>query len=244
MCCLDIEPVSVIDHLKDEALRASAQVNADPAAAGVLDGVLHRLQAAKVSRSLHLTRIAAHRRVVDGDRNPAGSGCSQGCRHSFAYQLLGIDTAGKILERSQRLGYGGAKLSDTWWHRFGIGGEQPPGQGQVDCQSQQVLLGTIVNVALQASALGVSRGDHPLPGRSQLSGSFLGLHQPPLQILGQLDVSKGQTSLSAQVTDQLLLNRLQRSARSLVRHQPAQHLLSVPDRIAMMLQGTLLRTAF
>ena len=107
-----------------------------------------------------------------------------------------------------------------------------------------MLLGAIVNVALQPSALGISRGDHTLPGRPQLGGSLLGLSQPALQILGQLDMSKGQTSLSAQVTDQLLLNRLQRSARSLVHHQPAQHFLPVPDRIAMMFQGTRLRTAF
>ena len=110
MCCLDVKPVSVIDHLEAEVFRAPGQVNADPAAAGVLDGVLHRLQAAKVGRSLHLTRIATAGRIVDRQRNRRRSGCSQGCRHPFAYQLLGIDTAGKILERSQRLGYGGAKL--------------------------------------------------------------------------------------------------------------------------------------
>ncbi len=100
-----------------------------------------------------------------------------------------------------------------------------------------MLLGTIVNVALLASALGISRGDHTLPGGPQLSGPLLGLDQPPLQILGQLNVSQGDASLSAQVTDQLLLNRLQRSARSLVHHQPAQHIRPVPDRIAMVFQG-------
>ena len=203
----------------------------------MLDRVLHRLQAAEIGRGLNLARITTGGRIIDRQWNSGGSGCSQGCRHPFAYQLLRVDAAGQILQSRRGLGHRGTKLGDSWRHLFGIRGEQPPGQSEVDCQSKQVLLGTIVNVALQASALGISRGDHTLPGGPQLSGPLLGLNQPPLQILGQLNVSKGHPSLSAQVTDQLLLNRLQRSARSLVHHQPAQHLRPVPDRIATVFQA-------
>ncbi len=69
-----------------------------------------------------------------------------------------------------------------------VGPDERLRQAELHGERDQVLLGAVVDVALKAAALGVLRGDDPLPGRAELGGLARDLVQPGLQVGGQPDV--------------------------------------------------------
>jgi hypothetical protein len=75
------------------------------------------------------------------------------------------------------------------------------GQAQLHLQGHQLLLGAIVDVALDPAALGVLGLDQPDPGG--------------LEVFDQPDVSKDQPGLGGQVPGELILGRGQALPRGL-----------------------------
>ena len=96
-------------------------------------------------------------------------------------------------------------------------------QGELDGERDQLLLGAVVQVALDLLPLGV-----------------LGLHQPPprrpqiidagLQLGGQGDVAQHQPGLGGQVGQQLVFGGRHRLARRLLHGDRAEQLIPVADR--------------
>ena len=73
------------------------------------------------------------------------------------------------------------------------------GQAQVDGQGDQVLLGPVVEVALDPAPLGVAAGHDPGPRLAQLVGLLAQLVQRGLQGGVELGVVEGQPDLAGQV---------------------------------------------
>jgi hypothetical protein len=69
-----------------------------------------------------------------------------------------------------------------------------------------LLLGAVVDVALDSAPLVVLRGDDPQPGGLQLG-------QPGAELLGEADVAQQQAGLGRQVGHELALGRRERFAR-------------------------------
>src|SRR3954454_23754645 len=69
----DVEPLTVVAHEQRDPIGGGAPLALDPGGAGVLDGVLHRLDAAEVQRRLELDRVPADPVVDHRDRDSAGA---------------------------------------------------------------------------------------------------------------------------------------------------------------------------
>ena len=81
--------------------------------------------------------------------------------------------------------------------RVGLG--QPPGQADVDGQGHQVLLGTVVEVALDLAPGGVRGGHDARPGLLELLGLEPEVLQRLLQGGVELHVVQGQADLAGQL---------------------------------------------
>ena len=68
-----------------------------------------------------------------------------------------------------------------------------------------MLLGAVVDVALEAAALLVLGGDDPLARGAELGGLDRDLVQPSLQVGGQPSVRQDQARLIGEAVDQLCL---------------------------------------
>ena len=93
-------------------------------------------------------------------------------------------------------------------------------------EGDQVLLGAVVDVALQPGAGRVGRRDDPLAGLAQLLGPGRAQLDPAAQPGREGDLAQGQPGLTEQVVAKLAFHRPQRPA---VAHHPAQQLTRVPD---------------
>ena len=74
-----------------------------------------------------------------------------------------------------------------------------PGQAEVDGQRDEVLLGAVVQVALDAAALGVPAGHDARPRLAQRVGLLAHLVERGLQRRVQLRVVEGEADLTRQV---------------------------------------------
>ena len=106
------------------------------------------------------------------------------------------------------------------------------GEPQVQREGNEVLLGAVVDVALQPAAFGVLGLDHPSAGAFQLAGTRPQLPVPVLELRPQPDQSQHETGLRGQPDEQALLHAGQGDARPLLQPELGQHLVAVPDRQA------------
>ena len=95
-------------------------------------------------------------------------------------------------------------------------------QSELDLERDQVLLGAVVEVALQPPALLVLRRDQALARCAQVL-------QPRQQLGGEAHVLEHQPGLVGKVVEQLLLDRGQRLALALGDREGAQQLALVAD---------------
>ena len=96
-----------------------------------------------------------------------------------------LDLAGELVEHLQA--------------RFLVVDDDVPGQAQVHRQRDEVLLGAVVQVALDPTAFGVAAGDDPGPRLAQRVGLLADLVQRGLQRGVELGVVEGQPDLAGQV---------------------------------------------
>ena len=94
-----------------------------------------------------------------------------------------MDPAGELAQLLQGLGQLAARAGDELLGLAGVAADPALDERELQGQGDQPLLGTVVEVALDAPSLGVGGGDDPLPGRLQLGepGLGLGLQPPVLQ---------------------------------------------------------------
>ena len=166
---------------------------------------------------------------LDGDRDRAGRYRGPQSRHqTFVGQQPRVDPAGQRRERldrhPRRIGLLSEHARDAFRRPSGDGLREP----QVDRQCHQVLLRTVVDVALQAAPLGVLRFDEPFPRRLELVGSRHQLLVTVLELGPQPDQPQHQPGLGGQPGEQPLLHCGERRARSLLQAEHPQQLTAVP----------------
>ena len=84
----------------------------------------------------------------------------------------------------------------------GIPSEQHLGEPELHLDGDEMLLGAVMQVALEAAALLVLRGDEALPGSAELV-------EPRLQVCRQADISEHEPGLPGKVHEQVLFDRRQ-----------------------------------
>src|SRR5439155_3708420 len=109
----------------------------------------------------------------------------------------------------------GLELGDQLTLLFLIATDEAAGQVQLHRERHQLLLSSVVDVALDAATLLVLRGDQALPGR--------------LELLDQPDVSEDQPGLRGEVLDELLLRWSKGIARRHVQRNGTEQVALVPD---------------
>ena len=106
----------------------------------------------------------------------------------------------------------------------GVALDQVVGELELDRERDELLLGAVVDVALQPATAFVLRRDQAL-----LRG--LQLVEPHLELLVQADVAEHQPRLTGEVGDQLLVGGRHRVARRLADRERAQQLARLLDRV-------------
>ena len=159
----------VLDH---EAQPATASVEGDPdrGRSRVLGGVLHRLQAAEVRRRLDARRVPAHPRGRDLDRGRTpGHGRGEGGDQTVLAQPARVDAPREGHEDLDRLGRGVLLLGQQRVGPLARSVRERLGEAEVHGEGDEVLLGTVVDVALEVAALGVLGSDQALARDAQLA---------------------------------------------------------------------------
>lgn len=214
-------PLSSTENVTAPSCSASVTV---AALACVLDDVLQRLQGAEVHGRLDFGGIApeALRLHADRDRRSPSAGAESGFQAVGGKQRR-VDAMGKLSQRQDRFVGLGAELGDYTGRLAGpflLG--QRLGQRQTDLHGDQLLLGTIVEVALEATPLVVLGTDQALSGGPQL------LHVVQ-QLGGETDVAQHQAGLGGNVRDELVLCGRDGLASRLGHGEGAQQLAVVGD---------------
>ena len=106
---------------------------------------------------------------------------------------------------------------------FGRSLGQGLGEAQVHRERDQVLLGAVVDVALEQPALLVLQVDQPLARRAQLVGASRQLGAPQLELRAQPGPAQDGTRLPGQPLEQALLDRRERAVLVLLDDQYAEH---------------------
>ena len=149
----------------------------------------------------------------------------------FLREQRRVDPAGEPDERLDRLG-GRRLLVAQELHRRGpatrVG--QRLGEAEVHRQGDQVLLGAVVDVALQEPALVVLGVDQPLARAAQLLGAGRQLLEPLLELGAQPRAAQHQAGLGGQPGEQPFLDRRQRHLVALLDDEHAEQLSAVPHR--------------
>ena len=173
---------------------------ADRRVGGVLGGVLQRLEAAEVHRRLHLARVAPDAVGVDahGQRAAVG-GRPERLGEAGVHEQRRVDAVGQVAQLLDRVLHGVAERVEHLGGGLGVVGEDVLGEAEVHRQRDEVLLGAVVQVALDLAALGVAGGhDAGTRGLQVLVG--------PLQVLEallqrgvELHVVQGEADLAGQL---------------------------------------------
>ena len=134
---------------------------------------------------------------LDRHRGPAGLG-PKGGDESLVGQQRRVDPSGQVPEVLQGLSHLRLHLLQHGRRSCWIFGAGGPGQANLHRKSHQLLLGPVVDVALQAPPFGVLGRHYPLTRGLQLL-------QAVKELLGQADVAKDQAGTGGQVLGQVLL---------------------------------------
>jgi hypothetical protein len=203
-------------------------VDVDRRGDGVLGGVLDGLQRAEVRRGLDVDREPGGAAPHDLDAVPRGR--PQRPRHAGLLEARRVDAPRELEQRGhgvlgrfllgsqQRLGTLGCRDSEV------------RGEPQVDRERDQVLLGTVVDVALEPLPGLVLGVDQPPPGAAQLLLPDRQLAQPALERCAQPGAAQHQASLAGQIGEEPFFDRRERRSGPLAEDQYPELLVSVTNR--------------
>ena len=133
---------------------------------------------------------------LDGQRSPAGL-CSQGRPQALVGQQRGIDPAGECPQVIDGRVQAGPQLAGDQPHLAGVLGGVLQ-QAELDRERDELLLGAVVQVALDPLPLIILRAHQPEPRRPQVVDRGL-------QLGGEPDVAEDKPGLRCQVRQQLVL---------------------------------------
>ncbi len=131
-----------------------------------------RGQPAQVDRHPDLRGVARAGGDVDGGRD-AGTHCGRAQQRGQAARLehRRIDALRKQRRLVERLLDVATHLLEERLGRRGIGVRRLPSELQIDCERDEVLMHAIVQVTLDAAAVGIRGHDEPLPDSRSSSTS-------------------------------------------------------------------------
>ena len=192
-------PSSVTANSKPPDSSQSRTVTVD--AWRVLGRVLQGLQAAEVHRGLDIGRVPAPAQLAvtrDGEWATA-RGCLERLGEAAIGEQRRVDPVRQIAELGDSDLEVVSELVQQLRGGLRLVGQHVTGQPQADRQCHQVLLGTVVQVALQPSSLGVAARHDPGPRLAQRLGLRPQLVERVLQGRVELGVMKGEADLSGQI---------------------------------------------
>jgi hypothetical protein len=189
-----VEPLAVVADVEGECcpVRPDPHLELGPVPS-MLAGVLDGFQAAEVDRRLDLRRVPAEWGGVnpDGPRGPAGHGGQRG-RQPALHQDRGIDPVREAAQFVHCLPDVGAELGQDLQDLVVVAFGQLAGQAQLDRQGGQLLLGAVVQVALDPAPLTVGRRHDPGPRSLQFGRLMAQLLNRGRQRGAELGVVGGQ----------------------------------------------------
>ena len=226
-----VEPAAVVGHVQLKPVTGAAQRDRHLAGARVLGRVLDGLQAAEVDRGLHVGGVPPHLLLDDGhpDRAGAERGPQRGPDAGLAEQRW-VDAAGQADQGLDRRLGGGTLLGQDPLGPLRGPGLEGLGQPQVDREGHQVLLGSVVDVALQPPTFGVLGVHQPLPRDPQLLRPGRQLDQPSGELGPQPDPVQDQSGLPGETGEEPVLHGGQRLSLALLQPQHAQDLAGQAHR--------------
>jgi hypothetical protein len=207
---LVVEAGPVIGHAQRQPGLVGAEVHAHWCPTGVLGRILQRFQATEVQRGLG-PRVEARAGdrgigIQSGGRRGPGQVCPQG-RHEPPISQDGGEDAAR--EGAQGLQGVVGLRTDLLQQRARAGRrclQHLTCQPSVDGNGDEVLLGAIVDVALEPAPFGILRGDDALARRSQFFGLPGELSEPRLELERQTNVGERGTRLCRQIRQQCQLS--------------------------------------
>ena len=198
----------------------------------VLGGVLQRLQAAEVHRRLHLRGVPAD--AVGGDAHAEGTpvgGGAQRVGQAGVHEERWVDAVGQVAELLDGVLHGLAERVEHLGGGFGVVGEDVLGEAEVHRQRHQVLLGAVVEVALDLAPLGVSGRDDAGPRGAQVLVGALQVLEALLQRRVELDVVEREPDLAGELgEDPVVLVGEVVAVGGPLDHQQAEQLAGVRRR--------------
>ena len=183
---------------------------------------MQRLEAAEVDRGLRLARLSWNVSDVELEGNGKTSRMGTECRtQSIRRQQRRVDAASELaqvvdgfvgvrLQLCQHWADSAARLAD----RFG--------DADLQLERDQVLLGTVMQVALDPATLLVLGRHEALPGSAKII-------EPRQQLSVQANILEDQAGLPGQVAHELLLHRIHRLAAFFHDREGAEQLALVAD---------------
>jgi hypothetical protein len=103
-------------------------------------------------------------------------------------------------------------------------------EAEVDHEAEQVLLRAVVQVALDATPLGVGRAHHPGAGGAQLLCLAVQLVERGLQRGVQLHVAQREPELAREVREQAVGGRVERRSGRRLGHDQSEQPAGIRDR--------------
>ena len=166
----------------------------------MLGGVLQRLEAAEVHGRLHLAGVAADAVGVDahGERAPVG-GRPQRLGQAGVHEQRRVDAVGQVAQLLDRVLHRVAERVEHLGGGLGVVGEHVLGEAEVHRQRHEVLLGAVVEVALDLAPLGVAGGHDAGTRGAQVVVGALQVLEALLQRGVELHVVEGEPDLAGQL---------------------------------------------
>jgi hypothetical protein len=189
----------------------------------VLHGVLQRFHAAEPHGSLDVLG-GARRRALHAHRHRGrGRRVAQRGHQPGLGQHTRVDPAHEVVQRRRRALDRLLQAGELRGGGVGRASEQRPHQAQVDHQGDEVLLGSVVDVALEPPPGGVLRRHQAGAGRRHLRRTGGALGDPCLQVRRHGDVAQHQSGLRGEVVHETPLHRGERLAGRADHERSEQH---------------------
>ena len=142
----------------------------------MLCGILQRLQTAEVDGRLDLRFVASDAGRLDASRERCPPrGVRQRIRQAAILEQRRVDPVCEITKVAHCLLNRGPELAENGLRLFGVGVHQPADNSEIDVQPNEVLLGPVVQIALDPPSLRVGGSHDPGARRADAFGELLAL---------------------------------------------------------------------
>jgi len=206
LCRGEVEPGAIVGDLEPQESVPTADrdhhVSTFP---GVLAGVLDGLEAAEVERRLDVGLVAAYVAAHGGRQTGSVRHRVKRLDQPSVAQQRGVDPVGKLAQLVERFLHVAAQAVQDLAALVRVGVEQRLHQPDLDRQGDEVLLGAVVQVALDPPPRLVGGGHDPLPRGDQLGVALLELLEARLERRVEAHIVQGEADLASKIHERVVL---------------------------------------